>query len=178
MAAPGTTAGTTTEAAGGVVVVGSGPGARMLVVHRPRYDDWSLPKGHLERGESPEAAALREVHEETGVRCTTVAPLGTTDHMVDAGRKVVHWFLLRPVAESSPTEREDHPPPGSTPALTTPNPDDDEVDVVRWCTADEANVLLSYDNELRLLTDALQLHEAADLDAVRMGDHEGGTTDG
>ena len=53
------------EAAGGVVV----HQGRVLIVHRPRYDDWTLPKGKLDRGESFEDAALREVWEETGVRC-------------------------------------------------------------------------------------------------------------
>ncbi len=54
------------EAAGGVVVDGDG---RVCLVHRPRYDDWSLPKGKLDAGESFEEAALREVEEETGLVC-------------------------------------------------------------------------------------------------------------
>ena len=53
------------DAAGGVVV----RDGRVLLVHRPRYDDWSLPKGKLDPGESFEEAALREVEEETGLRC-------------------------------------------------------------------------------------------------------------
>ena len=54
------------EAAGGVVV----RDGKVLLVHRPRYDDWTLPKGKLDPGESFEDAALREVEEETGLRCS------------------------------------------------------------------------------------------------------------
>ncbi|HEV2770779.1 MAG TPA: NUDIX domain-containing protein, partial [Solirubrobacteraceae bacterium] len=57
-------------AAGGVVV----RDGRLAVVHRPRYDDWSLPKGKLDAGESWEGCALREVEEETGLRCTLGEP--------------------------------------------------------------------------------------------------------
>ena len=57
------------RAAGGVVARASGDGVEVVLVHRPRYDDWSLPKGKLEPGESWEDGALREVEEETGLRC-------------------------------------------------------------------------------------------------------------
>ena len=56
-------------AAGGVVVREAGEGQEVALVHRPRYDDWSLPKGKLEQGESFEDAALREIEEETGLSC-------------------------------------------------------------------------------------------------------------
>ena len=57
------------KAAGGVVCRRGAGGIEVAVVHRPRRDDWSLPKGKLDPGESWEAAALREVHEEIGLRC-------------------------------------------------------------------------------------------------------------
>src|SRR5918998_4427047 len=60
------------EAAGGVV---TGDDGRVLLVHRPRYDDWTLPKGKLDAGESFEDAALREVEEETGLRCRFIRAL-------------------------------------------------------------------------------------------------------
>ena len=81
------------RAAGGIVA----RGAEILVVHRPKYDDWSLPKGKCNAGESDEACALREVEEETGLRCEIVRPLGESQYDVAAGPKVVRWFLMRPV---------------------------------------------------------------------------------
>ena len=57
------------QAAGGVVVRDGADGPEVLLVHRPAYDDWSFPKGKLEPGESDEECAVREVEEETGLRC-------------------------------------------------------------------------------------------------------------
>ena len=65
-------------AAGGVVCRQSGDTVEVLLVHRPRYDDWSLPKGKLDPGESFEDAALREVEEETGLRCRPARELDAT----------------------------------------------------------------------------------------------------
>ena len=64
------------RAAGGIVV----RDGRVLVVHRPRYDDWSLPKGKLDAGESWESAAVREVEEETGLRCALGPELTPTSY--------------------------------------------------------------------------------------------------
>jgi 8-oxo-dGTP diphosphatase len=136
------------EAAGGVVISTAptaGDPLRVLIVHRPRYDDWSLPKGHLEAGELPLAAALREVLEETGVRAEAIAPLGTTEHRVAEAIKRVHWFLMRPA-----TDLDD-------PAAGTPRLDDGEVDDARWCDVLEATRLLSYPSELALLQRALEV---------------------
>ena len=117
------------RAAGGVVV----RDGQVLVVHRPRYDDWSLPKGKLEDGESWEAAALREVEEETGVAGRLLAELDD-DHYTDRkGRpKRVRWWHMAPVAEG----------------LRDP---DDEVDEVRWVSLADALDLLTYAHERRLV---------------------------
>ena len=69
----------------------------MLLVHRPRYDDWTLPKGKNEPGERDEDAALREVEEETGFRCTLGDPAGETRYDDAKGRpKVVRYWVMEP----------------------------------------------------------------------------------
>lgn len=87
------------EAAGGVVVDFSAKKVRYLVAHRPRYDDWTMPKGHIEPGEKPRQAALREVHEETGLKCETLAKLSSVSYLLPDGRtKRVRYWLMRPVS--------------------------------------------------------------------------------
>jgi 8-oxo-dGTP pyrophosphatase MutT (NUDIX family) len=120
------------EAAGGVVV----RNGRVLLVHRPRYDDWSLPKGKLDQAESFEEAALREVEEETGLRCGLVRELPSVEYRVKDRPKIVRYWLM---------EVEDDP--GFVP--------NDEVDEVRWLPADEALSLLSYDRDHELVAAAL-----------------------
>jgi 8-oxo-dGTP diphosphatase len=114
------------RAAGGVVVRDD----RVLVVHRPRYDDWSLPKGKLEPGETWEDAAIREVWEETCVRCTLGAFLGTSHYEVNGAPKEVRWWAMTTGDEAGPSN---------------------EVDEVRWATLAEARELLSYEWERQLL---------------------------
>ena len=114
------------RSAGGVVV----RGGRVLLVHRDRYDDWSLPKGKLEEGESWEAAALREVWEETGLRCELGAYLGSTTYSPGGVPKEVRWWAMTADGEPRPS---------------------DEVDEVRWASVAEAAELLSYDGERELL---------------------------
>jgi 8-oxo-dGTP diphosphatase len=122
------------RAAGGVVTRTTDGDLEVLLVHRPRYDDWSLPKGKLEPGETVEEAALREVQEETGVRCSLGPPVGEPHHYSDRkGRpKVVHFFLMTPV-EIGPW----HP--------------NKEVDDVRWATPGDAVKLLTYDADRHLV---------------------------
>ena len=84
------------EAAGGVVWCTSTKGRRkVLLVHRPRYDDWTLPKGKLDPGETAPAAALREVEEETGLRCRLGPPLHSVGYTDRQGRakRVRYWAM-------------------------------------------------------------------------------------
>jgi len=121
-------------AAGGVVTrPAAGGTTRYLVVHRPRYDDWSLPKGKLEPGEAAEEAARREVEEETGVRVELGRRLPDTEYVDRHGRpKVVHYWIMTAVDEQ-------------------PREPDEEVDASRWITAAEAATLLTYEHDRRLV---------------------------
>jgi 8-oxo-dGTP diphosphatase len=125
-------AGERIDAAGGVVV----RDGLVLLVHRPRYDDWSFPKGKLDPGESFEEAALREVEEETGVRADLGLELPATRYEVRGRPKLVRYWLMTPEAETD----------------FVPN---DETDELRWATPDEARGLLSYAHDRELLEAAL-----------------------
>src|SRR3954470_4057602 len=121
-------------AAGGVLVRDDG---RVAVIHRPRYDDWSLPKGKLEAGESFEDGAVREVLEETGVRGRIVAELEPTTYVDRKGRdKLVRWYRM--ALDGDPVD-------------FAPN---DEVDELRWLTPGDAGALLTYERD-RALVQAL-----------------------
>jgi 8-oxo-dGTP diphosphatase len=100
------------------------------LVHRPRYDDWSLPKGKLDEGEDFEQAALREVEEETGVRGTIEGELGSSFYEPGGVPKEVRWFRMTGDGDAEARM---------------------EVDAVRWVTPEEARALLSYDGERALL---------------------------
>lgn len=127
------------EAAGGVVLRGVGDAREVLVVHRPRYDDWSLPKGKLDDGEDPIAGALREVEEETGVQATAGRALPELRYRDARGRpKRVRWYLMQPEL-GDPADRDaDH-----------------EVDEARWIHVREAPRLLTYPTEREILVHAL-----------------------
>ena len=90
--------GDTVRAAGGIVQRTDPDGeSRLLLVHRPRYDDWSLPKGKADNGERDEETALREVEEETGLRCLLGEEIGETRYRDSKGRsKVVRYWLMDP----------------------------------------------------------------------------------
>ncbi|CAN5634042.1 hypothetical protein BH24ACT4_BH24ACT4_16150 [soil metagenome] len=124
------------RAAGGLVLRTADDEVEVAVVHRPRYDDWSLPKGKVDPGETDEACARREVEEETGFRCRLGRELPSTRYVDRKGRakQVRYWEM----------EVE-----GGT---FTPN---DEVDEVRWLLPDQAADLLTYDHDRALVTDTL-----------------------
>ena len=121
------------KAAGGVVFR---EGA-VALVHRPHYDDWAFPKGKLDQGESWEDGALREVEEETGMRCRLGRELPHTSYRDPKGRaKVVRYWLMEPLdGEFVPS---------------------DEVDEMKWLSPAEADELLSYEHDRALLRQAAQ----------------------
>ena len=119
------------RAAGAVVWRSGADGRREIaVVHRPKYDDWSLPKGKLDPGEDDRAAAVREVAEETGAVAEVTADLGSVSYAVRSrgrpAQKVVRYYVMH--ASASPA--------------FTPN---DEIDALRWVDVDTAESLVSYD---------------------------------
>jgi phosphohistidine phosphatase SixA/8-oxo-dGTP pyrophosphatase MutT (NUDIX family) len=125
------------RAAGGVVVRNDGE-LRLVVVHRPEYEDWTLPKGKCEPGESWEDCALREVQEETSLVCHLLgSAIGTTEYVDRRGRpKQVRWWLMRPDAGELRGQS--------------------EVDVARWATPAEALALLTYERDRELLQPLLK----------------------
>ena len=121
------------RAAGGVIVRRGAGGAREIaIVHRPRYDDWSLPKGKLDPDEGFQDGALREVEEETGLKCELREELEPVRYLDRKGRsKLVRWWLMEPIAGEF-----------------RPN---DEVDELRWLPLTEATHLLAYDHDRKLV---------------------------
>ena len=128
--------------AAGVVVFR--PGKRVLLVHRPKYDDWSFPKGKLDPGEHVAAAAVREVAEETGLHVRLCLPLGAQHYLVGSPRgprgKTVSYWTGRVVGNDDVS--------GYRP--------NDEIDGVRWVDAEDAVSLLSYDHDRTTLAEALK----------------------
>jgi len=125
-------------AAGGVLWrPGTDGRPELALVHRPRYDDWSLPKGKLERGETAPVAAVREIAEETGFNVQLGHQLGEVYYQVPEGRKVVHWWSAR--------------------ALTGAFSPGSEVDELRWLAPEAARLLLSYGHDREVLDRFLQL---------------------
>ncbi|MEV4318354.1 NUDIX hydrolase [Actinocrispum sp. NPDC049592] len=121
-------------AAAGAVVWRAGA---LAVVHRPRYDDWSLPKGKLDRGETIAQAAVREVAEETGLRVVLGRRLNTVRYSVGDVEKQVDYFAAR-----------------ATGGAFRPN---DEVDELRWLTVDEASEMLSHPQDRAVLAEFTRL---------------------
>ena len=108
-------------------------GAEILLVHRPRYDDWTLPKGKAEPGESDEDCALREVEEETRLVCELGPEVAVSEYEDAAGRpKRVLYFEMTPREGSEPAPQ-------------------NEVDDVRWLTRQQALETLSYARDRKLV---------------------------
>jgi len=122
------------KAGGGVVVRRGADGIEVAVVHRPRYDDWSLPKGKLEPGESFEDGALREVEEETGLRCEIGDELSPISYHDRKGRlKLVRYWVMSPLdGEFAPN---------------------DEVDMLEWLPLAAAAARLDYEHDRKLLSE-------------------------
>jgi 8-oxo-dGTP diphosphatase len=122
------------EAAGGVVWRQTRSGLQVLLVHRPRYDDWSLPKGKLDPGETPRKAALREVEEETGLRCVLGKKLEEVRYRDRKGRpkRVRYWAMRAVRGEFAPN---------------------DEVDEVRWVGIEQAADVLSYPHDAKVVAE-------------------------
>jgi 8-oxo-dGTP diphosphatase len=109
------------------------PSIEIVLVHRPRYDDWSFPKGKLGQGESFEAAARREVAEETGLVCELGEELPSTWYVDSKSRtKLVRYWMMRVVA-------------------TQPWVPNDEIDQRRWVPIDEAGRILTYAHDREML---------------------------
>ena len=118
----------TIEAAGGVVE----QDGLIAVVHRPRYDDWSLPKGKLDKNESAERAALREVQEETGLSCQLIEELDPVSYTDNRGRpKNVRYWRMKVLSGEFEVN--------------------DEVDELRWLAKADALELLSYEHDRELV---------------------------
>jgi 8-oxo-dGTP diphosphatase len=119
----------------------SSPPAQVLIVHRPKYDDWSFPKGKADPGESIEETALREVREETGIDARIINHLPAVRYIYEGTeqiprRKIVYYFLMEPSGGSIGVNGY-------------------EIDRAEWVDPYQALDRLSYDHDRKLLEDAL-----------------------
>lgn len=127
------------EAAGGVVVRRKKGQRQVLLVHRPAHQDWSLPKGKLDAGETPKQAALREVAEETGLVCVPHKKLTPISYSVGSRSKRVRYWLMEPKKGKFRPNR--------------------EVDEVRWLRPAKARKKLTYAHDVAVLTEGVRAHK-------------------
>lgn len=125
----------------------------VLLIHRPRYDDWSWPKGKLDAGETEPECAVREVREETGLNIRLGIPLPTIRYPVNSGLKVVHYWAAQ--VEGSTGRNGD--------ARNQVRPDGKEVDRYLWCTPDRAVKLLTNPSDAVPLGALVEAHDLAAL---------------
>ena len=112
-------------------------GLEIAVIHRSRYDDWSLPKGKVNPGETEPVTAVREIEEETGFRAHLGRRLTTVSYPVEQGVKKVRYWAARCVSGEFSVS--------------------DEVDELRWLPADQAMTALTYPNDRKVLRRFLKL---------------------
>ncbi|MFI5888903.1 NUDIX domain-containing protein [Actinoplanes sp. NPDC051513] len=145
----------TVRAAGGVLYRPALTGIEFCLVHRPRYDDWALPKGKLNGDEHPLAGAVREVAEETGCVGVPRLRLPTLAYdLPDGTLKTVDYWLMR-LADEGPVQ------------------DTSEVDEIAWLSPDEATARLSYDDERGVLAVAAALPPITSVVALVRHAHAG-----
>ncbi len=136
--------------AAGLVVLdrSKGPGPRVLLVHRPAYDDWTLPKGKIHPDEYLVSCAQRETLEETGVTASVEMPLGKVEYQVGGGDKVVHYWVGRPQGQKK-------------------RKPDKEVDRVVWLTVKSALHRMTYGDERMMVDRAVEATETTPVLVVR-----------
>lgn len=118
----------------------------VLLIHRPRYDDWSWPKGKIDDGETVPECAVREVREEIGLDAPLGIPLPPIHYHVASGLKVVHYWAVKVNGGGRLV------------------PDGKEVDSVMWCAPDKAARLLSNPSDVEPLECLRQAHKRGELD--------------
>jgi 8-oxo-dGTP diphosphatase len=129
------------RAAGGVLCRPGRDGLEVALVHRPRYQDWSLPKGKLDTGEHPLAGAVREVREETGWNAVPRMRLRTVEYLLPDGTpKTVEFWLMTATGEG-------------------PVQDADEVDEVQWLPLAAALPRLTYPDDRALIDQVAKMPE-------------------
>lgn len=118
---------------------------KVLVIHRDRYDDWSWPKGKLDKNEHVSAAAIREIREETGLKVHLGVKLAVVEYRVDKVKKYVHYWAAE-VTDSMLKAQRFVP--------------DEEVGSLDWFSVEEAKKKLSYQHDLEPLKKLVELDEA------------------
>jgi len=140
--------------AGVVVIRGRGGKRAVLSVHRPKLEDWSLPKGHVEPGETLPETAVREFVEETGFRLEGLSvPLGVVEYPIPAGLKRVHWWLGRLADDAECGDVQDK----------------SEIDKVRWARVATAGRQMSYLDEVPIVRAAAAAPASVPFLIVRHG---------
>ena len=120
------------QAAGGVLWKKVGGEKKLAIVHRGKHNDWSLPKGKVDKGESWKETALREVLEETGYIAKIKKYAGSISYLLDSKPKVVLFWHMKIKSEQKDQMN-------------------GEVDEVRWVTIEEAVELLDYPDEISII---------------------------
>jgi ADP-ribose pyrophosphatase YjhB (NUDIX family) len=142
------------QAAGGVLTRPGAAGREVMLVHRKRYDDWTLPKGKVERGEQHAEAALREVREETGCEAVCEKFLGAFGYEVHGRPKIVLFWEMKLVSQS-------------------PLLDNDEVDEAVWLPLSVAVSRMSYSQESSLVSGLISppsaVRETAEINSKAWG---------